>query len=95
MKDHRRGDDRDGASNGGRNFLDRIARTELLWSEYRDRPPRKPRIDEGGLSDPYHVANEDRSESRRAQADEREERKRVEGPAHVIEQMIASAVDDP
>src|SRR5205809_7728685 len=52
-------------------------------------------VDGRSLCEPHEVANEDRAQSGRPKADEREERERVEGPTHVIEQVIASTVDHP
>src|SRR5205809_3401398 len=52
-------------------------------------------VDGRSLCEPHEVANEDRAQSGRPKADEREERERVQGPTHVIEQVIASTVDHP
>src|SRR5207244_6039571 len=68
---------------------------QLLRTENGDRPPGEPMVDGRSLCEPHDVANEDRAQSGRPKADEREERERVEGPTHVIEQVIASTVDHP
>src|SRR5207245_2609106 len=67
----------------------------LFGTENGDRLPGEPTVDGRSLREPYDVANEDRAQSGRPQADEREERERVEGPTHMVEQVIAATVDHP
>src|SRR5213078_2027536 len=93
VHDDRRRDDWNRASDGRRDPADRVAGAQLLRAEDGDRLAREPAVDDGRSGDPNDVADEDRPESRRPQADEREERERVQGAAHMIEKMVASPVD--
>src|SRR5437879_13119783 len=93
MGPYRRGDDRNLATDRGGDPADGVAGGELLRPEHGDGTSREPRVGHRGSSEPDDVGDIDRPEARWSQTDQRKDRERVERSAHVVEQVVAAAID--
>ena len=95
MSGDRQTDEERTPAGGASDPAHRLAERHLLRSEDRDRRVGQARIAERRrLEDPCDVVDGDRPDRSIPQADEAEDRERVEGVAQVVEHVVAAPVDD-